>query len=83
MPKVDVAVRGDMFTLWMRARRFQPGEHRRTPFPTEEEAAYLYNVAKRVTVYGHKPRSLIEYSNGEAAEAYSTQDDLYKVDDLF
>ena len=82
MPKIDVAVRGDMFTLWMRARRFQPGDHRRTPFPTEEEAAYLYHVAKRVVVYGQMPQTLTEYQDGEAA-TYYPEDDLYKVDDLF
>jgi hypothetical protein len=81
-PKIDIAVREDMSNLWLRARRFQPGEHRRNPFPTQREAAYLYHVAKRVTVYGQKPKSLIEYKHGEAVDYYPV-DDLYKVDDLF
>jgi len=82
MPKNEVAVRGDMFTLWMKARRFQPGDHRRTPFPTEEEAAYLYHVATRVVIYGHLPETFIKYENGEAANYYPV-DDLYRVDDLY
>ena len=82
MPEHKVAVRGDMFTLWLRARRFQPGEHRRTPFPTEEEAAYLFDVAVRICVHGQIPRSFITYRNGEASD-YVPMDDLYKVDDLF
>lgn len=82
MPRHKVAVRGDMFTLWQNARRFQPGEHRRLPFPTEDEAAYLYDIAARVTIHGHVPRSFIDYKNGEAA-TYEPIDDLYSIDDLF
>lgn len=71
-----------MFTLWTKARRFQPGDHRRTPFPTKAEAAYLYHVAKRVCVFGHVPKSLVIYKNGEASD-YEPVDDTYRVDDLF
>jgi hypothetical protein len=82
MPKNSIAVRGDMFTLWINARRFQPSQQRRNPFPTEEEAEYLYHIALRICVYGHVPRTLTNYENGEATE-YVPVDDIYKVDDLY
>ena len=66
----------------MDARRFQPGIHRRSPFPTQSEAACLYNVAQRVVRYGHVAKTLIRYENNEAAD-YTLQDVLFRVDDLF
>lgn len=82
LPLDSVAIRGDMSSLWERARRFQPVEHHRDPFPTTEEAAYLYQIALRVTVYRQVPESFIVYKNGEASD-YDPVDDIYKVDDLF
>jgi hypothetical protein len=82
LPKYSVAVRGDMSYLWHRARRFQPVEHHSDPYPTEKEAAYLYQIALRITVYKHVPKSFVVYTHGEASD-YDPVDDLYKVDDLF
>jgi hypothetical protein len=82
LPPNRVAIRGDMSALWLKARRFQPAEHHRDPFPTQAEAAYLYEIALRVTVYKQVPQSFIQYKNGEASE-YDPVDDMYKVDDLF
>jgi hypothetical protein len=82
MPVSSVAVRSDMSALWTEARRFQPGSNRRSPFPTQEEAAYLYHIAARVTRYGELPTTLIRYQNNEAAD-YEPQDDLYRIDDIF
>lgn len=82
MPKHAEVVRGDMSNLWLRARRFQPNKHRRTPFPTYEEAAYLYDVAARIAIRGHVPKTLVNYDNGEAAD-YTPMDDLYAVDDFY
>jgi hypothetical protein len=82
MPLYNVAVRPDTSTLFFHARRFQPGDHRRDPFPTQAEAAYLYNIAARVMVHKHIPSSFIQFQNGESVD-YDPQDDLYKSDDLF
>lgn len=82
LPETAVAVRGDMSSLWLRARRFQPAEHHRDPFPTQAEAAYLYQIAARVTVYKQVPRSFTLYKNGEASD-YDPVDDAFKIDDLF
>jgi hypothetical protein len=82
LPDYRTAVRGDMSSLWINARRFQPGEHRRSPFPSRDEAAYLYNVAARICVYGHVPKTFVRYTEGEASN-YAPIDDQYKVDDLF
>lgn len=72
----------NMSDLWVRARRFQPNEHSRDPFPTPDEASYLYQIALRVCVYKHLPRSYVPFRNGEAVD-YVPVDDIYRVDDLF
>lgn len=82
MPRPDVALRKDLSALWNEARRFQPGEHRRSPFPTQDEAHYLYDVATRVVRYHVIPRTLTLYKNGEST-SYIPTDDLYRIDDLF
>lgn len=82
LPKLSTVVRGDLFNLWVRARRFQPEGHRRMPFPTEDEAAYLYNVAAKVVVHKKMPQSFIDYENGEGID-HEPADDAYRVDDLF
>ena len=81
-PKSGVALQPDLSVLWSQARRFQPGKHRRSPFPTHEEAAYLLDVANRVCRHGHLPTSLTLFDNGEASY-YVPNDDMYRVDDLF
>lgn len=74
MPKQSVALREDMSQLWLHARRMQPETHRSNPFPTRQEAIYLFNVADRV-VRGHTPKSLTIYENGEAS-TYEENTDL-------
>jgi hypothetical protein len=78
LPRSDV----DVSDLWLRTRRFQPHEHSRDPFPTPDEASYLYQIALRVCVYKQLPRSYIPFTNGEAVD-YVSVDDIYRVDDLF
>jgi len=82
MPFQEAALRPDLSYLWMEARRFQPGEHRRSPFPTQEEAAYLYDVALRVMKHKYTPKSFTWYGDGEGAD-YTPFDDLFRIDDLF
>mmetsp|Transcript_22430 Transcript_22430/g.40757 ORF Transcript_22430/g.40757 Transcript_22430/m.40757 type:complete len:396 (-) Transcript_22430:544-1731(-) len=67
MPPKEQALRQDMSNLWLHARRMQPDTHRSNPFPTLEQATYLYHVADRVCK-GHFPKSLIVYQNGEASD---------------
>jgi hypothetical protein len=67
MPPKDQALRQDMSNLWLHARRMQPDTHRSNPFPTLEQATYLYHVADRVCK-GYLPKSLIVYKNGEASD---------------
>jgi len=82
LPEPSVAIRGDMSSLWIDARRFQPVEHHRDPFPTQAEAAYLYHIAVKICVYKHLPLTYTYYTHGEGAD-YNPEDDIYKVDDLF
>jgi hypothetical protein len=71
MPKSSIAVQDDMSSLWHLARFVQPEEDQveghPDPFPTKEEAAYLYQIAVRVTIDKEVPRSFtaFEYKNGE------------------
>ena len=57
--------------LFRRARRREPEESssdNRMPFPTVSEAQYLYQVAKRVVLNGHRPASLLTDEEIEALE---------------
>jgi len=67
MPDPAVALRKDMSSLWATARRMQPADDPPNPFPTMKEAAYLYEVADRVTRLGYVPRSFVAFHHGEAA----------------
>ena len=82
LPPSNIAIRPDMSYLFLSVRRFQPGIHRRSPFPTQEQAAYLYNVASRVCIQGHVPRTLTRFKHKESVD-YEPHDDLYRIDDLF
>jgi hypothetical protein len=57
----------DLPALWARARVMQQADEPPNPFPTFEDAEYLYEVADRVARRGHLPKSLILYKNDEAA----------------
>jgi hypothetical protein len=67
MPDKDLVLRHDMSTLWWRARMMQHAWEPANPFPTREEAVYLYSVAERVAKDGFLPASYIHYQNGESA----------------
>jgi hypothetical protein len=82
LPPPNIAIRPDMSYLFLSVRRFQPGVHRRSPFPTQEQARYLYNVADRVCVQKQMPRTLTRFQHKESVD-YEPQDDLYRIDDLF
>ena len=67
MPDREHVVHRPMASLWRTARMMQHAWEPANPFPTREQAAYLYRVAKRVMVHGHVPASFIDYQNGETA----------------
>lgn len=48
-------------TLWSRARRMQIGNKHVMPFPTYEEAIYLYSVARKIMIYGARPETWVRY----------------------
>jgi hypothetical protein len=76
MPQGSIAVQENMSSLWHSARFFQPVDDHQDPFPTKEEAAYLYQIAVRVTIDKEVPRSFIEYTHGEASEVNPNDDKL-------
>jgi hypothetical protein len=81
LPLMTDALPTNISTLFARARRMQPPTHPRKPFPTLEEAQYLYRVAERVVDGGYVPKSFTFYQNGEAAIVNSTEKDgVYSYD---
>lgn len=54
--------------LWRRARKMQIGGEYHMPFPTYDEAVYLYTVATRVMDYGERPNTWTRYYD-ETSEA--------------
>ena len=57
--------------LWRRARKMQIGSKKYAmPFPTQEEALYLYTVATKVMMYGERPQSWIKYYDESTESDY-------------
>jgi hypothetical protein len=50
-------------TLWSRARRMEIGTKYVMPYPTKDEATYLYHVARKVMIFNHRPKTWIRYFN--------------------
>jgi hypothetical protein len=74
-------IQQDSANLFLNVRRFQPGQHRRSPFPSQTQIAYLIDIVLRVCRYGHLPKSLL-LDPGEPT-SYIPEDDQFAVDDLF
>ena len=68
MPKASVALPPAISTLFKRARRMESPIHQAMPMPTREEAAYLFDICKRVMALGHVPASFIHYHNNETVD---------------
>jgi hypothetical protein len=64
MPKRDAAIHNDMSILWTKARVMQELGQPPNPFPTREEAEYLYNVAECVVSQGYLPMTFESFSPG-------------------
>jgi hypothetical protein len=69
MPPTGTSLPRDMSHLWRRARKMQIGSGTAMDFPTGNEAAYLFRVARRVVLEGYIPRSLLNGTEVEALEA--------------
>jgi hypothetical protein len=48
-------------SLWRRARKMQIGGNYHMPYPTLDEALYLYNVAEKVMMHGKRPTTWSRY----------------------
>lgn len=69
MPPTGTSFPRDMSHLWRRARKMQIGSGSAMDFPTGDEAAYLFRVARRVVLEGYTPHSLLNGTEVEALEA--------------
>ena len=67
LPNYEQVVLDDMPSLWKTARMMQHAWEPPNPFPTKENADYLYQIAKRIMVDGDLPKTYIPYQNGEFA----------------
>jgi hypothetical protein len=63
--------------LWKRARRMVPDEHELKPFPSLDEAKYLYHIAHRICIKKDTPRSLVIMPTNESVY-YTPDDSLYE-----
>ena len=67
MPPKESVVQTNMDNLWRTARMMQHAWEPPNPFPTQEQAEYLYDIAERVLVQGYVPASFVNYTHGEVA----------------
>ena len=79
LPKRSSVLVDDMSTLWSTVRLMGPSTEPPKPFPTKEEATYLFRIAERITQEGHIPSSLIIFENGESVDGdrIRTDDGLF------
>lgn len=61
MPRRSVALPPRPQTLWRRARKMEINTLFYMSYPTYAEAEYLYGVAKKIMIHGHRPETWIKY----------------------
>jgi hypothetical protein len=80
MPDAEIAVSDDITSLFDNARKIH--SNNATEFPTQDEAAYLYKVAKRVTLRSFKPKSYRSIGkNDDGDDGYAEDYDGEQNDD--
>jgi hypothetical protein len=57
MPTKKVVLLDGMSELWRNARAMEHSGNAPDPFPSKEEAEYIYNIAERVLKYKHLPKA--------------------------
>lgn len=62
------ALPNDPKALWRRARRMQIGSKHVMPYPTYDEVLYLYQVAEKVMIFNHRPKTWIRYFNDSQSD---------------
>jgi hypothetical protein len=67
MPDYDLMIRTDIESLWKNARMMQHYWEPSNPYPTIENAKYLYNIAEKIMIDHYTPPSYIHYTNHEIA----------------
>lgn len=72
LPSPSRVLNGDVANLFTLARRMTPTEHFQEPYPTFEQARYLYHIASRI-MEGELPRTFIRYTNGESVNFTASQ----------
>ena len=59
--------------LWSRARKMQIGPEPVMPFPTHDETIYLYSVARKIMIYGVRPKTWIRYFDDSESDYIGVQ----------
>lgn len=65
LPRRQTVLIPNLPDLWNRARVMQQADEPPNPFPNNEEAEYLYGIARRVAVEGYRPKSFVSYAKEE------------------
>jgi hypothetical protein len=65
LPLREILLTPDFPTLWSNARVMQDAHDPPNPFPTVEDAEYLYGICERVAVFGEKPSSFVSLAQNE------------------
>jgi hypothetical protein len=66
MPTKKDVIRDDMSELWRNARAMEHSGNTPDPFPSKENAEYVYNIAERVLKYKHLPLAFFERKDEDA-----------------
>jgi hypothetical protein len=81
MPKYNRVVIDDLKNspLFATARKLQASSSD-VGYPTKEEAAFLYNIAKKVALRGYKPKALRGFKVEASATKYLEKEEEYNID---
>ncbi|GAX15115.1 hypothetical protein FisN_12Lh191 [Fistulifera solaris] len=82
MPSTDFVLHDNLEELWSRARRMQGYDldYPNLPFPTFEEAYYIYQAVRRVVLLGQLPSTLIDAQTIEEMESDEGYQGWYNTD---
>lgn len=82
MPSTDFSLHDNLEELWYKARRMQGYDldYPNLPFPTFEEANYIYQTVRRVVLQGQLPSTLLDEDTVEAMEVDEGYQGWYNTD---
>lgn len=82
MPSTDFSLHDNLEELWSKARKMQGYDldYPNLPFPTFDEANYIYQAVRRVVLQGQFPSSLLDAQTIEEMESNEGYQGWYNTD---